>query len=190
MRKKTIEMKHFDTSSFRDVGEDVIVDALASITRPELVSIGNHVSIDPWFHCSTGLRIKNHVHISSGVSIIGGEGGFLEMGNFTNISAHGTIVCGSDEFKGAGLISAPGIPKELCDNLIIKPVIFGDFVNLGVNVTILPGVTLPEGVVIGACSLVKRTDKLEPWTIYAGNPLKKICSRPKQKMIDNSSLLI
>jgi acetyltransferase-like isoleucine patch superfamily enzyme len=176
-------MKKNNTSAFKKVGKDVIVSNLVSITRPELVSLGNHVAIDPWFHCTTRLETDDYVHISCHVSIIGGKNGFLKMGNFTNISAGGRIVCGSDEFKGFGIVSAPGIPEEFRDRLIVEPIIFEDFVNLGVNVTIFPGVTLPKGVVIGACSLVRKTDHVEPWTIYAGNPLKIIRSRPREKML-------
>ena len=103
------------------------------------------------------------------------------MGNFTNISIGGRIICGSDEFLGKGLITAPGIPEAFRDNLIIKPVILEDFANIGANVTVFPGVTLAEGSVIGACSLV--TKNTEPWTIYYGVPAKPIKTRSKGNMI-------
>jgi galactoside O-acetyltransferase len=88
---------------------------------------------------------------------------------------------------GEGLISAPGLPQEFRDNLIISPVIFENFVNTGANVTILPGVTLAEGSVIGACSLV--TKNTEPWTIYIGVPAKPFKARNKEKMIEYAKRL-
>lgn len=173
----------FDVSLLKKVGNDVLISPQVSITRPELVKLGNHIAIDSYFHCTTALEIGDYVHISSHVSVIGGKNGFFKMGNFTNISTGGRIVCGSDEFKGFGIVTAPGIPEEFRDKLIIEPVVFEDFVNADAQVTILPGVTLPKGVVIGACSLVRKRDKLRPWTIYAGNPLKEVRGRQKENML-------
>ena len=42
---------------------------------------------------------------------------------------------------------------------------------------ILPGVTIGEGAVVGANSVVDRN--LKPWTIYHGNPVKKVGMREK-----------
>ncbi|MFZ4771111.1 MAG: acyltransferase, partial [Ferruginibacter sp.] len=94
----------------------------------------------------------------------------------------GRIVCGSDEFLGEGLITAPGIPEEYRDQLKIEEVRFEMFANIGANVTILPGITLGEGSVVGACSLV--TKDTEPWTIYIGTPARPIKIRPREKMIE------
>jgi len=173
--------KDYDNTQLKECGNDVRISPLTWIVRPELVVVGNHVAIDPWFHCTTSMKIGNHVHISSHVSIIGGKTGLLCMGNFTNISTGGKIICVSENFKGDGLIGAPGIPEEFLDSRKSGPVIFEDFVNTGANVTILPGVTLHEGTVIGACSLV--TKNTEPWTIYAGTPARAIGKRQKDKII-------
>src|SRR2546427_1445869 len=99
------EPEPFDLLSLKKVGEDVLVSPLVSITRPELISIGNHVAIDPWFHCTAGLETGDYVHIQAHVGIIGGITGLVKMGHFTNISIGGTIVCVSDEFKGHGFIT-------------------------------------------------------------------------------------
>ena len=104
------------------------------------------------------------------------------MGHFTNISTGGKIICGSDSFFGEGLVTAPGIPEEFRDDLQIAPVCFENFVNTGANITVLPGVTLGEGSVIAACSLV--TKDTEPWTIYMGIPAKPYKIRKKDKMIE------
>lgn len=41
----------------------------------------------------------------------------------------------------------------------------------------MPGVTIGEGALVGANSLVNRN--LKPWCIYAGNPVKLIGEREK-----------
>lgn len=175
-------MSEYPKDQLKSCGEDVWINSPVSIRRPANVAIGSHVGIDEFFVCTTQLTVGDHVHISPHVTIIGGAAGSLTMGNFTNISACGMIVCASDAFHGEGLIGI-GIPDEYHDRTINEPVVFEDFANTGVNVTILPGVTLPEGVAIGACSLVKKKDILKPWTIYAGNPLREIGPRDKEKML-------
>ena len=172
----------YNTSLLKTVGIDVYISANVAIKRPQLVTVGSHVAIDEGFYITTAACIGNHVHIAPYVTVIGGEKGFLQMGHFTNISAGGKIICGSDCFMGEGLITAPGIPEEYRDKLKIAPVIFENFVNTGASVTVLPGVTLGEGSAIAACSLV--TKNTEPWTIYMGVPAKPYKIRNRNKMIE------
>jgi len=174
--------EQFDISKLKKIGADVYISSKVDIIRPHLISIGKHVAIDTGFYISTGAEIGDYIHIAPYVCIIGGKDGFLKMGHFTNISAGGRIICGSDEFMGEGLVTAPGLPEELRDNLIIKSVVFENFSNIGANVTILPGVVLAEGSVIGASSLVLKNT--EPWTIYVGTPARPIKMRKKSKMIE------
>lgn len=57
-------------------------------------------------------------------------------------------------------------------NVSIKPVKIGDRAWIGFNVSILPGINIGEGSVVGASSVV--TKDVEPYTIVAGNPAKFI----------------
>ncbi|XGB41399.1 MAG: hypothetical protein LVS60_14010 [Nodosilinea sp. LVE1205-7] len=172
----------YDKSLLKSAGEDVYISSNVEIRRPHLVSVGSHIAIDSGFYITTQAELADYIHIAPYVTVIGGVSGILKMGNFTNISTGGKIICGSDEFLGAGLVTAPGIPNEYRDNLKIEPIIFQDFANTGANVTILPGVILGEGSVIGACSLV--TKNTTPWTIYVGAPAKPIKKRQKDKIIE------
>lgn len=56
-----------------------------------------------------------------------------------------------------------------------KEVIIGNDVWIGSRVIILPGVIVGDGAVIGAGAVV--TKKIEPYTINAGNPCKKVKER-------------
>lgn len=51
-----------------------------------------------------------------------------------------------------------------------KPIVIKDKAWLGFNVTVLKGVTIGEGAIIGACSVV--TKDVPPYTVVAGNPAK------------------
>lgn len=170
----------FDTSRLRFCGDDVFVSANTEIRRPQLVELGSHIAIDSGSYITTGLKTGNYVHIGPQVCIIGGADGLLTMGHFTNIAVGGRVICASDTFSGDGLVTAPGIPVEYT-RLKKAPIVFEDFVNVGASVTILPGVRLTEGTVIGAGSLV--TKSTEPWTIYVGSPARPVKVRPKETML-------
>ncbi len=165
--------------SYAKIGEDVSLK-FGHIIRPEIVEFGNHVAVDSFFYCTTRLTTKDYVHIGPHVSIIGGKDGYCEIGNFSGMAAGCRIVCASDEYLGEGIIN-PFIPEEYRDNIIVKPVILKDFVTLATNVIVLPGVTLAQGSVVAAGSIV--TKDTEPWLIYAGSPARPIRKRPKEKMI-------
>ena len=53
-----------------------------------------------------------------------------------------------------------------------KPIKICDDAWIGMNVTILKGVTIGEGAIVGACSVV--TKDVPAWTVVAGNPAKII----------------
>lgn len=59
-----------------------------------------------------------------------------------------------------------GFQKE--NSLNEKPVKIGDDVWIGFNSTIMKGVTIGNGAIIGACSMV--TKDVEPYTMVAGSP--------------------
>lgn len=176
----TFEAMRYDTSLLKSCGDDVFVSASVEIRRPSLIELGSHIAIDSGFFITTAAKLGNYIHIGPYVCVIGGPTGVFTMGNFTNIAVGGRVVCVSDTFRGDGLISAPGIPKGSV-RLNVAPVVLEDFANVGANVTILPGVTVREGSVIGAGSVV--TKSTEPWTVYVGAPAKPLKKRPKAAML-------
>lgn len=177
-------MEVYNMENLKRIGDDVRISELAHIARPELVEIGNHVAIDMWTYISTQLVLGDYIHIAPNVSIIGGAIASLVMEDFTNIGSGSRIVCASDDFL-QGLIS-PVVPIEH-RTVINKPVVFKKFSTLGVNCTVLPGVTLGEGCIIGANSVV--TKDTEPWMVYAGTPAKPIKSRDKERILESAKKL-
>lgn len=71
-------------------------------------------------------------------------------------------------------IKTSGHPKKL--DLSEKPVVIESDVWIGCLSIVLPGVTIGEGAVIGAGSVV--TKDVPPWTIVAGNPAQVIREIP------------
>lgn len=168
------------------VGEDVLIDDLVKIKRPEFVEIGNHVAIDWGFFCSTQMYLGNYVHISPHVSCIGGKDGKFIAKGFNNIMAGARIVCGSDRFDGSGLFGAM-ISEEFKGTVIIGEVVMEEFSNIGTNSIVLPNSRLRKGVLLAAGSLL--IGDTEEWGVYKGNPAKLVKKIDGSKIIENAKKL-
>lgn len=59
--------------------------------------------------------------------------------------------------------------------LITKPIRIGDNVWIAAKATILPGVMVGDGAVIGACAVVAK--EVRPWAIAVGNPASVVGER-------------
>ena len=66
--------------------------------------------------------------------------------------------------------------REIC------PVIIEDDVWIGARVCILPGVTIGQGSVIGACTVVSKN--VPPYSVYVGNPGRVVKTRKKEIVSD------
>ena len=66
---------------------------------------------------------------------------------------------------------------------ISKPVLIGNAVWVGSNVTILPGAKVGDGVIVQAGSVVHGS--LQDYGIYGGNPAKLIKKRDNQEDCKN-----
>lgn len=164
-------------------GYDVIIDSRAVIKRPELITMGNHISIDCFTYISTRVTMGNWVHIAPFVSIIGGAVGNFTMGNYTALAAGARIICATDEGGDAMICSF--LPMEY-KNVKAKPIIMEDFTGLRTNAIILPGVTMARGSILEINSILDQ-DTVE-WGIYLGTPARLVGYRDKNKlikMIDN-----
>jgi dTDP-4-amino-4,6-dideoxy-D-glucose acyltransferase len=170
-----------DAKAFARIGDDVRFGINVDIRRPQLVSIGSHVAIDTGAYITTAAEIGDYVHIGPYVTVIGGPEARLTMGRFTALAAGARVICGSDRFMGEGLTGPASIPDEYKDKMELAPVALEDFAVAGTNAVIMPGVTLAQGSVVSACSLVARDT--EPWTVYGGVPARPLKTRPRERML-------
>jgi len=168
----------FDYSLLRSYGKNVYISNNVEIKRPHLVSLGHNIAIDSYFVCTTQLDVADYCHISYLVSVIGGEKCKLILDNFCSIAAGSRFICASEKYNGDGLIS-PLIPEKYRDDVTYSYIIMKRFSSVCTNCIIFPGVTINEGSVIGAGSII--TKNTIPWTIYANSmPIK---DRPKDKIL-------
>lgn len=159
---------------FKTIGNFVSISRNASFYSSEKISIGSNVRIDDFCILSGNITIGDNVHISAGTFLFGGDSEIV-IGNHVSVSSRCAIYAITDDFRGKFLVGS--VEPNLHRNVIRKKVILEDYVVVGTGSTILPGVTISQGVAIGAMSLVK--ESLEPWFIYAGTPCSKIKKREK-----------
>lgn len=161
---------------FKAVGHNVCISRKASIYSPEKISIGSNVRVDDFCILSggSGIEIGSYVHIAYGSALFGNAGIVIE--DFANISSRTAVYTYSDDYTGLCLMG-PTIPEKLRTRSDVGPVILKKLSIIGTNSTIMPNVTIGEGVAVGAHSLV--TKSLEPWGIYVGTPVKFLKPRKK-----------
>lgn len=164
---------------YKKIGEDVFISEHAIIKHPSLCDIGHHNAIDNGVTISTELIMGDYIHIAPYVVVIGGKKSKLILKDFSFIASGTKIVCGSEDYTGGGLVG-PTIPEEY-RKINYTTVTFEKYAGCGVNCSIMPGVTLSEGSILGANSLL--TKNTEPWTIYVGSPAKPIKMRDKESVI-------
>lgn len=161
---------------FAEVGKDVQISEQARFYGAHRIALGNHVRIDDFCVLSAGtggIRIGHHVHIAVFSSLIGR--GEIIIADFANLSSRVSIYSSNDDYSGASLTN-PTVPAEFTD-VTHAPVRLGRHVIVGSGSVILPGVTIADGVAVGALSLVTRDCK--EFGIYAGHPAKRIKERSR-----------
>ena len=99
----------------------------------------SHLKSDTFIECSGGVKIGRYFHVGRGLTI------FSSNHNYKN---------------------SKKIPYD--EVSILQPVEIGDFVWCGANVTILPGIEIGEGAIVGAAAVV--TKDVPPFAIVGGNP--------------------
>lgn len=107
--------------------------------------------------------IGKNSHINT-QCILDGRGGLM-IGNSVSVSHRVNLMTGSHDYKSKNFQG------------VFKPIMVKDFVWIGVNATVLQGVTIGEGAVVCAGAVV--TKDVEPYAVMAGVPAKKIGDRPK-----------
>ena len=135
--------------------------------------------------------IQHNVTINYASRIQAGRNFSCNSGTYIN--AVGGVVIGDNVLVGANVVISTGkhylgsnFGSILETPVIELPINIGSGVWIGANVTVLPGITIADGCIIGANSvLLRSTDQNEIW---AGVPAKKIRDvEPANKEVDLSS---
>lgn len=165
-----------ESMGFAAIGDNIMISDRASFHNCANISLGNNCRIDDYCVISAGSRginIGSHVHIAVYTSLIGA--GTITLSDFCNLSSRVAIYSSSDDYSGITMTN-PTVPSAYT-GVIHADVYLGKHVIIGSGSVILPGVTLEEGVAVGALSLVTKSCKA--FGIYAGNPAKFIKERKR-----------
>lgn len=165
-----------ESMGFAALGEDLRISDRASFYGVERIAMGSHVRIDDFCVISAGeggVEIGNHVHVAVYTLLIGA--GRITLSDFSNISSRVSIYSSSDDYSGASMTN-PMVP-DAYKRVHHAPVHIGRHVIIGSGSVVLPGLTLEEGVAVGALCLVKADCKA--FGIYAGNPARRVRERKR-----------
>lgn len=130
------------------VAEDVLIGKKTRFMGNGAISIGDGTSIGPF---STLYATRN---------------GGIEIGKYVNCAQNLYMIDADHDISPGFMMGRP---------LVSKPICIRDNIWIAYQVTILKGVTIESGSVIGACSVVTRN--VFENTIVAGNPAKMIRER-------------
>lgn len=169
-----LSRENLQQMGFGRLGEGVQISEHATFYNRARIYLGNNVRIDDFCVLSAGaggIYIGDYVHIAVYVSLIGG--GRITLSDFSNISSRNSIYSSNDDYSGETLTN-PTVPDRY-KNVRHADVFLGRHVVVGSGSVILPGVTIEDGVAIGALSLV--TKRCKAFGVYAGNPLRRLRDR-------------
>jgi acetyltransferase-like isoleucine patch superfamily enzyme len=133
---------------FKRIGRDCLIDYDVYVRYPFKVSIGNHTTIN------RGCRLYSSFMVKEAEIIIG---------NNVALAPHVMFFAAGHDHRTIDL-------KDTAATIRI-----GDYVWIGGGSYILQGVTVGEGAIIGAGSIVTRD--VPAWTIALGNPAKVVGPR-------------
>lgn len=117
------------------------------------------------------IRVGYKSSLGHEVSIVASKG--VTIGRYCHI-AGGTMIVDSGGHPvdpAMRLADLPPMPSE------VRPVVIEDNVWIGTRSIILPGVTIGEGSVISAGSVVRRS--VPPYSLVMGNPAKVMVPLPR-----------
>jgi acetyltransferase-like isoleucine patch superfamily enzyme len=145
----------------------------------ENINFGTNIIIDDFtfIYATTPMFFGNFVHIACFSSIIGGADLLIE--DYVAISQGARVLTGTDDFKDWGFGNST-VPLKY-RNVSRQPIHIGKFCIIGANSVVLPGVTIGEGAMVGAGSVVTRD--LASWGVYIGN--RRISERNKEGVLRN-----
>lgn len=150
MDKKTDRMKR----KLLHCGEKVFIHYSTIIGPPELVKIGDNV----------------HIQMDCKLFAVGGG---IEIGDGTIFSHEIQVFARNHNYDSEDLRLLPYDERD-----VKKKVTIGKYVWIGARSTILPGVSIGDGAVIGAGSVVAKD--VPKYAVVGGNPAKILKFRNKE----------
>jgi carbonic anhydrase/acetyltransferase-like protein (isoleucine patch superfamily) len=165
------------------IAPTAIVSGSIRVRHPEHFFVGDHSIVDDFCYFSTRVRIGRFSHVANGCSVGGGADHEFRLGDYSSLSAGVRVWCASDDFARSLVFVPPRGLEDVKEFLITGDVSLGRCTAVGANSVIMPSNAIPEGTVIGALSFVPPNFAFEPWSVYAGTPIKYFRPRDRAAVI-------
>ena len=128
----------------------------AEISKCYAVVYGSSRIFAPWnLKMGDGCNIGPRVEIYNKAKVTFGRGVIISQDSFLCTASHD--------------VNDPHM------KLVLGEIHLDDYVWVGARATILPGVTIGEGAVVGACAVVAKD--VPPWSVVVGNPARVVGKR-------------
>ena len=133
--------------------------------RKYIKSAGKNINIGRYCKIHKNTTIGDHSGVGFG----------CEIPNGVTLGSH--VMMGPDVliFTQNHQTADTEIPMREQGMEPLKPVVIGDDVWIGARVCILPGVTIGQGAVIGACAVVSKD--VPAYSVAVGNPARVVKKR-------------
>lgn len=165
---------------FAAMGKNVLIGPGVEISQPKRITVSDYVFIDQAVRLDAmagAIEIGRRIHIAPYAMILG-VGGGVHLGDYVGVGAFARIYSHSEAPIDGKRMSGPMIPESM-KGMITAPVRVERDGLIGTGAVVLPGVTVGEGAVVAANSLVTAGTQIKPWTIYGGVPARLLGLRKK-----------
>lgn len=133
-------------------GEGIVVTSMSGNLSGFFIDDTSHLKSGTFIDCTGGVRIGRYMHPGRNLTIFSANHNYLNPNK---------------------------IPYD--EKVLLRPVVIEDFVWIGANVTISPGVTVGEGSIIATGAVV--TKDVPFCAVVGGNPAKIIKYRDQAEFI-------
>lgn len=155
-----------ETRNYVSIGEKCVISAdFIFETETGKVEIGNNVHIGgAAVICKSAVTVGNDVTMAWGITLYDHDSHSIHWQERQNDNHQ----CYQDFHNHGG----NNIMNKDWSHVKTKPIVIHDKAWIGFDATILKGVTVGEGAVVGAKSVVTRD--VPPWSVVAGNPARVV----------------
>lgn len=155
---------------------------IKSLSSSYAYYIHEHVAWRTQINAKKNIRIHPTASIRNAKNIYIGENSHININCCVWPGENSKIILGDNLLMGPGVSMQAANHGTDKDGIMMeqertqKDIVIGNDCWLGSNVTILAGVTIPDGCIVAAGAVVTKSVS-EPYSIIAGIPAKVIASR-------------
>lgn len=138
----------------------------------------SHRKVRPWVLRKIGCHIGKEVFIGDGVWIDSGHAELITIHEHAHVDARCILLCHKRDLNGY-------YKGDDYNKLPYKTgaIVIGKGCSIGTNTLVMPGVTVGEGAIVGAGSLL--TKDIPAWTIAVGRPATVVKHIPQKQETNN-----